>query len=114
MDSIIGLLEFVIGAVVALVALVLILLVIISRMPPENPLRQVLSLLVARVGATAAAGAIALPIEPIPGLDVLYDIGVPVMLIYYWYTFFRKVGPIWSNAPAARRQGGPTIDHNPR
>ena len=92
MDSIVGLLEFVIGAVVALIAIALILLVVISRLPADNPLRQVLSLLVARIGATAAAGVLAVPIEPIPGLDVLYDIGAPLLLLYYWYTFFRKIG----------------------
>ncbi|MDQ6701714.1 MAG: hypothetical protein M3Z96_00670 [Pseudomonadota bacterium] len=35
-----------------------------------------------RVGATFAAGVVAIPIEPIPGLDVLYDIGVPILLIW--------------------------------
>ena len=94
MHSLIGFVEFLIGAVVVLVALALILLVVVSRMPPENPLRQVLNLLIARVGATAAAGALAIPIEPIPGLDVLYDIGAPLFLIYYWYQFFRSIGPM--------------------
>jgi hypothetical protein len=42
-----------------------------------------------RVGATLAAGVVAIPIEPLPGLDVLYDIGVPILLIWYWFTFFR-------------------------
>jgi len=42
-----------------------------------------------RIGATLAAGAVAIPIEPIPGLDVFYDIGVPIALIWYWFTFFR-------------------------
>jgi hypothetical protein len=75
MNSIIGFVEFVIGAIVVLIALVLILLVVISRMPADNPLRQVLSLLIARIGA--AAGALAITIEPIPGPDLLYDIGTP-------------------------------------
>jgi hypothetical protein len=42
-----------------------------------------------RVGATLVAGVVAIPIEPLPGLDVLYDIGVPILLIWYWFTFFR-------------------------
>jgi hypothetical protein len=42
-----------------------------------------------RVGATLAAGMIAVPVEPIPGLDVLYDIAIPIALIWYWFTFFR-------------------------
>ena len=28
-------------------------------------------------------------LEPVPGIDVLYDIGVPILLIWYWFTFFR-------------------------
>jgi hypothetical protein len=114
MNSVIGFIEFVIGAVVVLVALALILLVVVSRMPAENPLRQVLNLLIARIGVTAAAGALAIPIEPVPGLDVLYDIGAPILLVYYWYTFFRKIRRTWSNLSAAPRSRGPTIDHEPR
>src|SRR5262249_17401092 len=44
-----------------------------------------------RLGATVMAGAIAVPVEPIPGLDVLYDLGVPIALMWYWFTFFRDV-----------------------
>src|ERR1700738_1910857 len=98
MNSVIGLVEFIIGAIVLLIALVLILLVVVSRMPADNPLRRMLNLLIARIGATAAAGVVARPVEPIPGLDVLYDIGPPVLLVYYWYTFFRRVAPLWWNS----------------
>ena len=62
MNSIIGLVEFIIGAVVVLIALVLILLIVVSRMPADNPLRQVLNLLIARIGATAAL--VPLPFPP--------------------------------------------------
>jgi hypothetical protein len=58
-------------------------------MPESNPLKRVLSALSYRLGATIAAGAVAIPIEPIPGIDMLYDFGVPIALIWYWYTFFR-------------------------
>jgi hypothetical protein len=70
-------------------ALLIAFVVIVSRMPDTNPLKRVLSALSYRLGATLAAGAVAIPIEPIPGIDMLYDIGVPVALIWYWYTFFR-------------------------
>jgi len=40
MNSIIGFVEFIIGAIVLLVALLLIVLVVVSRMPADNPLRQ--------------------------------------------------------------------------
>jgi hypothetical protein len=78
---------------VAFMAVLLVaLIVIISMLPPDNPLKRTLTALSYRVGATAAAGALAIPIEPIPGLDAVYDIGAPILLIWYWYTFFRNLG----------------------
>jgi hypothetical protein len=71
-------------------ALLIALMVIVSKMPDDNPLKRVLTALSYRIGATAAAGLLAIPIEPIPGLDVLYDIGVPVALIIYWISFFKN------------------------
>jgi hypothetical protein len=70
-------------------ALLIALVVVVSTMPNTNPLKRVLTALCYRLGATLAAGAIAIPLEPIPGIDLLYDIGVPIVLIWYWYTLFR-------------------------
>ena len=56
------LLIFVAFMTVLLVALV----VIISMLPADNPLKRTLTALSYRVGATAAVGALAIPIEPIP------------------------------------------------
>lgn len=106
MESVFHFLEFLIGAVVVLVAVFAVLFVVVSRMSPENPLRQVLNLLLVRLGITAAAGALAIPIEPIPGLDVLYDIGAPVFVVYCWYTFFRRLGPILSKRSASPQTFG--------
>ena len=86
--------------VVAMTALLIVLLVVVSRMPDSNPLKRLLTALSYRVGATVAAGAVAIPIEPIPGIDTLYDIGVPIALIWYWYTFFRDARRTMSNLPA--------------
>jgi len=72
-------------------ALCIVLLVVVSKMPDDNPLKRILTALSYRVGATFAAGVVAVPIEPIPGLDVFYDIGVPILLIWYWFTFFRDM-----------------------
>ena len=69
-------------------ALLIALIIVVSVMPNTNPLKRVLTALCYRLGATLAAGAIAIPIEPIPGIDLLYDIGVPIVLFWYWYTFF--------------------------
>jgi hypothetical protein len=98
--------------VVVMFALLIALLVVVSKMPDDNPLKRILSALSYRVGATAAASAIAIPIEPIPGLDVLYDIGVPIALVLYWISFFRNVARVISESSSSR---GPTIiDHEPR
>src|SRR4029079_11884188 len=69
--------------------LLLVLIVVISMLPDDNPLKRILTALSYRIGATLAAGMIAVPVEPIPGLDVLYDIAIPIALIWYWFTFFR-------------------------
>jgi hypothetical protein len=70
-------------------ALCIVFIVVISNMPDDNPLKRILTALSYRLGATLTAGAVAIPVEPIPGLDVLYDIAVPIALIWYWFTFFR-------------------------
>jgi hypothetical protein len=66
-------------------------------MPDTNPLKRILTAFSYRLGATLAAGALAIPIEPIPGIDVLYDIGVPILLIWYWFTFLKTALNMKSN-----------------
>ena len=70
-------------------ALLIALVVVVSKLPDTNPLKRLLTALCYRLGATLAAGAIAIPLEPIPGIDLAYDIAVPIALIWYWFTFFR-------------------------
>ena len=60
-------------------ALLIALLVVVSKMPNTNPLKRILTALCYRLAATLAAGAVAIPLEPIPGIDVIYDIGVPIV-----------------------------------
>jgi uncharacterized protein YggT (Ycf19 family) len=69
--------------------LFVVLVVAISFMPDNNPLKRLLTALSYRVMATLGAAVVAIPIEPIPVVDVAYDVLVPLVLIYYWYTFFR-------------------------
>jgi hypothetical protein len=89
MQSFVELVRDLLIFVAVMFALLIALIIIVSKMPDDNPLKRVLSALSYRVGATVAAGALAIPIEPIPGLDTVYDIGVPIALIWYWFTFFR-------------------------
>jgi Na+/glutamate symporter len=77
-------------------AMCIVLIVVVSNLPDHNPLKRILTALSYRIGATMLAGAAAVPIEPIPGLDVLYDLAVPIALIWFWLTFFRDaVTPIF-------------------
>jgi hypothetical protein len=76
--------------VAVITALPIALLVVVSKMPDTNPLKRILTALSYRLGATLAAGALAIPLEPIPGIDLLYDVGVPIVLIWYWFTFFKQ------------------------
>ena len=86
-------------------ALLITLVVVVSKMPDTNPLKRILTALCYRLGATLAAGAVAIPLEPIPGIDVLYDIGVPVVLIWYWFTFFRDARRMTSDpSPPDQKQ----------
>jgi hypothetical protein len=91
------LLVFVVAMTVVLAAL----MVIISRMPNDNRLKRIMVALSYRVGATAAAGMLVIPATPIPGLDAVIDIGAPLALIWYWWTFFRDArrGPPQKPAP---------------
>jgi len=75
--------------VMVMAALLITLVVVISKMPDSNALKRLLTALSYRLGATLTAAAVAVPLEPIPGIDTVYDIGVPIALIWYWFTFFR-------------------------
>jgi hypothetical protein len=93
--------------VVAMAAILAALLVIISRMPNDNPLKRIMVALSYRVGATAAAGMLVIPTTPIPGLDAVIDIGAPLAIIWYWWTFFRDARRGDSNGAPARPTSEP-------
>ena len=75
-----------IGAMVVLCA---ILLVIIARLPAGNPLKRILVALCYRMAATLGAGIVAIPIEPIPGVDAhIGTLAAAVGIVIYWLSFF--------------------------
>ena len=57
--------------VAVMFALSIVLAVVVSKMSENNPLKRIMTALSYRVGATLMAGVVAIPIEPLPGLDVL-------------------------------------------
>jgi hypothetical protein len=83
-------------------ALLISLIVVVAKLPDTNPLKRLLTALCYRLGATLAAGAIAIPLEPIPGIDLAYDVAVPIALIWYWFTFFRGACRTMSHIPSQR------------
>jgi hypothetical protein len=105
--------------VAVMTGMLVVLIVTVSKMPDTNPLKRLLTALTYRIGATAAAGALAIPIEPIPGLDAAYDVAVPVLLLWYWFTFFRDVVFRDSRrtspaAPPSAPRGQPAIERDGR
>jgi hypothetical protein len=86
-------------------ALCIVLLVVVSKMPDDNPLKRIFNALSHRIGATLAAGMIGIPVEPIPALDALYDIAVPIALMWYWFTFFRDALRPSGERESARSSG---------
>ncbi len=93
--------------VVVIAALLITFVIVISKMPDTNPLKRLLTALSYRLAATLAAGAVAIPLEPIPGIDVLYDVGAPIILIWYWFTFFRDARRMTSNHPLPEQRQVP-------
>lgn len=89
-------------------ALLVVLLIVVARLPRDNPLRQLLGELCRHLAVTLAAGVVAIPIEPIPGLDVAYDAVVPLALLYYWGRFAWRVFASHRNAPAPPARGQST------
>jgi len=75
----------------AMFVLFIVLIVVVSKLKDDNPLKRVLSALSYRAAATLAVSAVALPVEFVPGVDVLYDIAAPIGLAWFWYTFFRDL-----------------------
>ena len=97
--------------VAVMFGMLVVLVVTVSKMPDTNPLKRLLTALTYRLGATAAAGALAIPVQPIPGLDGAYDVAVPLLLIWYWFTFFRDALRMKysqpSSAPQEQKRIGP-------
>lgn len=89
---------------VGFLAVLLVVLVIAAlRLPAGNPLKRVVTALCFRVAATLGAGIIAIPVEPIPGVDVAYDAVAAVGLAIYWLSFFVAAARIVFETEKRRR-----------
>jgi hypothetical protein len=102
MDTIMSLVHGILIAVGALVVVLGVLLLVIWLLPRGNRVRLLMSALAMRVGATALAGLVAVPIEPIAGLDVLYDVGAPLLLLIYWLRLVPQAASILRALPDSK------------
>jgi hypothetical protein len=105
MDAFFHFLDVVVLCVTGLIALVLVLIVAVCYLP-DSPVKDVMSAVTKRIGATAAVAAVGIPIEPIPGLDGLYDIGALLFLAVYWFGVLKEI----RDALRRRKQREPVID----
>jgi hypothetical protein len=110
MDTVVEIVKVILIAVGVLVVVLCVLLVGIFRLPRGNRVRLLMSALAMRVGATALAGLVAVPIEPIAGLDVLYDIGAPLLLLIYWARLFPHAAAILRGTASDPRVGAASHD----
>lgn len=73
-----------------LIALFVILVVLVNYLP-RSPLRDVLGAVTKRIGATAAVTMIAIPIQPIVGIDGIYDTVSFILLLCYWLLLIKDI-----------------------
>ncbi len=76
--------------VAGLIALLVLLLVLVNYLP-KSPLRDIIGALTMRIGATAAVAVIAIPVQPIVGIDGIYDIASSVFLLCYWLLLIKDI-----------------------
>ena len=76
--------------VAGLIALVVLLLVLVNYLP-KSPLRDIIGALTMRLGATAAVAVIAIPVQPIVGVDGIYDMASSIFLLCYWLLLIKYI-----------------------
>ncbi len=90
MSEFFGFLKVLVLCVAGLIALLVILLVLVNYLP-RSPLRDIMGALTKRIGATAAVAMIAIPIQPVVGIDGIYDIASSIFLLCYWLLLIREI-----------------------
>jgi hypothetical protein len=83
--------EIILVFIFALIALFVALLIVVSVMPKSNPLKMILAALAHRVGATAGLMILDPVATTVPVIGEVWDLATIVWLIYFWYTFFKKL-----------------------
>jgi hypothetical protein len=86
----------------AMAVLLVVSVAIVANLPAGNPLKRVLVAFCYRLAAMLGAGLIAIPIEPIPGADVAYDVTAAIGLALYWITFFVTAARILAGSDLKR------------
>jgi hypothetical protein len=90
MDSLVHLMQTIVLCITVLIVACMVLVVVVLRME-SNPLREILTSLLWRLGATTGLAVVGVPLQPVPAVDVTYDLGGSIILFLYWLGFFRDV-----------------------
>jgi hypothetical protein len=107
--TIFSFIKFLLLAFLASIVLLAVLAIVVSLLPKDNPLRALLTALMRPIGIMVAATMIAFPIEPIPLIDVLYDLAATGFIVYAWLQFIgeaRNILPQLARSMAARAPAG--------
>ena len=90
MTELFSFLKILVLCIAGLIALLVVLLVVVNYLP-KSPLRDILGALTMRIGATATVAVIAIPVQPIVGIDGIYDIASSIFLLCYWLLLIKDV-----------------------
>ncbi len=90
MNAFFGFLKILVLCITGLIALLIILIVLVNYLP-KSPLRDVMGALTKRIGATAAVTVIAIPVQPILGVDGIYDVVSFLFLAWYWFRMVKEI-----------------------
>ena len=90
MSEFFSFLKVLVLCVAGLIALLVILIVLVNYLP-SSPLRDVMGALTKRIGVTAAVAMIAIPVQPIVGVDGIYDVVGTLFLLCYWLLLLRDI-----------------------
>jgi hypothetical protein len=113
-DEAFGFAEFLAGAGLVLFAMVLAFLAYAASRSPDNPLRVVAGLLVARLGMTLGIGIVDVPLALVEPLGGIIDVGSLLFLVGYWVTFFIKAARAFMPPPAPPVLSAPFAQTQPQ
>jgi hypothetical protein len=94
LNSVIAFVQFLITAVLVMAGLLIVLAIVVSILPKDNPLQQLFMAFTKRLAVMVGISVVAVPVEFIPMIDVLYDLAALIFTGWYWFKLIPEVRDI--------------------